>query len=83
MNATSETLQAVVDTGVPYPAIASLEAADGQRHTVSVRWGEGKRRGRLDRVDLWPLIGTHRFYAPLRNNPTLFETAHLVETGMP
>lgn len=80
-SAINQTLQAVVDTGIPYPAIASLEAADGQRHTVTVRWAEGKRLGRLDRVDLWPLIGSHRFYAPLRNNPTLFETVHLVENG--
>jgi hypothetical protein len=81
MNATSESLQAVVDTGVAYPAIASLEAADGEHQTVTVRWATGKRKGHLDRVDLSPLISTHRFYAPLRNNSALFETVHLVENG--
>src|SRR5262249_31592224 len=76
MNATD-----LVDSGVPSPAMASLEAVDGPRLSITVRWAAGKREGRVDRVDLSPLIGTLRFYAPLRNNPTLFETARLIDDG--
>jgi hypothetical protein len=53
----------------------------GPDRLVAVRWAAGKRRGREDRVDLSPLIDTLRFYAPLRKNPALFETAHLIDDG--
>jgi hypothetical protein len=32
-------------------------------------------------VDLSPLIDTHRFYRPLRNDPALFDTIHVVDNG--
>jgi hypothetical protein len=81
MSATSKSPQTDFDTGVPSPAIASIDAVDGRRRTISVRWAAGNREGRVDQVDLSPLIGTHRFYAPLRNDYALFETAHLIDDG--
>jgi plasmid stability protein len=78
MNATSWT-----DTGAGLPAarIASLTVVSGQDRIVAVRWAAGKRQGREDRVDLSPLIDTLRFYGPLRKNPALFDTAHLIDEG--
>jgi hypothetical protein len=81
MNATYTVSQPVVDTGVPSPSIGSLGEIDGQRRVVAVSWATGKRQGRFDRVDLSPLIDTLRFYAPLRKNPALFATAHLIDDG--
>jgi hypothetical protein len=70
-----------IDTGIPSPAIASLEVIDGQHRVVAVRWAAGKRVGRVDRVDLSPLIDAYRFYAPLRKDAGLFGTAHLIDDG--
>jgi len=81
MNATSKCSQSVIDTGIPSPAMDSVSVIDGQHQIITVHWAAGKRLGRFDRVDLSPLIGTHRFYAPLRKNRALFETAHLVDDG--
>ncbi len=68
--------------GVPsFVRLASLTVADGQNRIVSVLWAAGRRQGREDRVDLSPLIDTLRVYAPLRKNPALFETIHLIEDG--
>jgi plasmid stability protein len=53
----------------------------GQDRVVAVRWAAGKRQGREDRVDLSPLIDTLRFYGPLRKDPALFDTAHLIDDG--
>jgi hypothetical protein len=55
-------------------------AAENSR-IVAIRWAAGKRQGRVDRVDLSPVIDTLRFYAPLRKNPVLFESAHLIDDG--
>jgi hypothetical protein len=81
MNATNTVHQPVVDTGVPSPSIASLGEIDGQHRVITVSWATGKRQGRFDRVDVSPLIDTLRFYAPLRKNPALFATAHLIDDG--
>jgi hypothetical protein len=70
-----------IDTGIPSPAIASLEVIDARHRLVAVRWASGKRRGRADRVDLSPLIDAYRFYAPLRKDADLFGTAHLIDDG--
>jgi hypothetical protein len=70
-----------IDTGIPSPAIASLEVIDRRHRIVAVRWASGKRRGRADRVDLSPLIDAYRFYAPLRKDADLFGTAHLIDDG--
>jgi len=74
-------MSVIVDTGVPSSTIASIDDVDGRRRIISVRWAAGKRKGLLDQVDLSPLIGTHRYYAPLRNDPALFETVHLIDNG--
>jgi len=32
-------------------------------------------------VNLSPLVDTHRFYRPLRSDPALFDTIHVVDNG--
>jgi plasmid stability protein len=66
----------------PVPAqIRTLSVVSGQERVIAVRWATGKRRDREDWVDLSPLVDTLRFYAPLRKNPDLFATAHLIDDG--
>src|ERR1700758_4128808 len=70
-----------IDSGIPMPLIAAVRAVDAENRVVEVTWSDGNRRGRTDAVDLSPLIETHRFYRPLRNNVTLFDTVHVVDNG--
>jgi hypothetical protein len=71
----------MIDTGKPLPRLADIRAVDAERRLVRVTWIEGNRMGRTEVVDLSPLVDTHRFYAPLRNDPRLFDTVHLVDDG--
>src|SRR5262249_6398477 len=82
MNATEALRRAsIVVAGSSSPAIAQLRVLDGQHRRIAVTWAAGKRIGRADHVDLSPLIDTHKFYAPLRKDPALFETARLIDGG--
>ncbi|MBV8824509.1 MAG: hypothetical protein JO220_05965 [Hyphomicrobiales bacterium] len=70
-----------IDSGIPMPLVASVRPVDHENRLVEVTWADGNRRGRKDVVDLSPLIDTHQFYRPLRNDPALFDTIHLVDNG--
>src|ERR1700680_3028308 len=70
-----------IDSGIAMPLIGSVRPVDAENRLVEVTWAEGNRRGRKDVVDLSPLIDTHRFYRPLRNTATLFETIHIVDNA--
>ena len=70
-----------VDSGISMPLIERVRPVDAENRLVEVTWADGNRRGRTDVVDLSPLIDTHRFYRPLRNNPALFDTIHVVDNG--
>jgi hypothetical protein len=63
----------------PLPRMASVEAVDGL--VVRVLWSFGIREGRSDDVDLSPLINSRKYYRPLRDDPKLFSTVHLIERG--
>jgi hypothetical protein len=69
------------DSGIPMPLIASVRPVDHENRLIQVIWADGNRRGRTDLVDLSPLIDTHRFYRPLRKDPALFNTVHIVDSG--
>ena len=69
----------MVNTGMEMPRIEGVEPGE-DRHVV-VTWVEGARLGRKEAVDLSPLIETHRFYRPLRNNDALFQSVHLIDDG--
>jgi hypothetical protein len=65
--------------GEPMPRIASVQPAG--ELSVSVTWGAGIRAGRTDVVDLAPVIMTLRFYAPLREDLSLFASVTVIEDG--
>ncbi len=48
---------------------------------VEVEWARGERAGRTEAVDLSPLIGQFRLYAPLRRDPALFAAVRLADDG--
>jgi hypothetical protein len=70
-----------IDSGIPMPLIASVRPIDAKNRLVEVTWAHGDRSGRTDVVDLSSLIDTHQLYRPLREDPTLFDTVHVVENG--
>ena len=49
--------------------------------SIDVEWTRGDRAGRRETVDLSPLIGQFRLYAPLRDDPQLFSSLGLAEDG--
>jgi hypothetical protein len=75
----SETEQ-VVSIGDPMPRVAS--AAYHGAYEIVVGWAAGApREHNADLVDLAPLILTHKLYKPLRDNPDLLKTVHIIEDG--
>src|ERR1700751_787362 len=70
-----------IDSGIALPLIAGIHPVDAENRIVKVTWAGGERAGKADVVDLSPLIDTHRFYRPLRNDPALFDTVHVVDNG--
>ena len=70
-----------IESGNPMPSIATIHPVNAATRLIQVTWAEGNRRGRTDVVNLSPLIDTHQFYRPLRNDPALFDTIHVMENG--
>lgn len=66
-----------VTVGEPLPNIASVEARGGL--SVSITWTENMRPCAI--VDLAPDIFTFKTYAPLRDDPELFSTVHVIDGG--
>jgi hypothetical protein len=64
---------------VPLPRVSKIEAIGGLK--VRVQWGAGIRAPKSEEVDLAPLINSLKFYRPLRSDPTLFYSVHLIEEG--
>lgn len=69
----------MIHAASPMPLLRSVEPREGL--AVLVEWAAGSRAGRRELVDLAPLIGQFRLYAPLRNDPRLFATAALSDDG--
>jgi len=69
----------IVDTGIPLPRIGHVQAAAPL--TLVVSWTEGSRAGRVDRIDLAPIINSFKIFRPLRKNEALFDTACLGDDG--
>jgi len=65
--------------GPSMPKLASVRPAG--RLSVKVTWSKGPRARRTETIDLSPLVGSFKFYTPLRNNSSLFKTVHLIEGG--
>jgi hypothetical protein len=64
---------------ISMPRIASVEVVDDL--VLRISWSAGIRASRVDVVDLSPLINSLKFYRPLRKDPSLFRTVHLIEHG--
>jgi hypothetical protein len=75
MSGTTDTIR----VGDPLPRIAAV-AATGDL-AITVTWASGLRAGRVEVVDLAPVIMTLRFYRPLRTNAALFSTVAATEDG--
>ena len=68
-----------LDTGVPLARLSAVRPlANG---LLEVIWCAGPRAGGTDQVDVAPILGTYKIFRPLRDNPTLFATARLIEDG--
>jgi hypothetical protein len=63
----------------PLPRLRTVEPAGDLR--VRVTWKKGLRHPRTEVIDLSPLIGSLKFYKPLRDDRSLFGTVHLVDMG--
>jgi hypothetical protein len=70
-----------IESSIPMPVIGRVRPVDAENRVIEVIWADGNRRGTTDVVDLSSLIDTHQFYRPLRNDPALFDTIHVVENG--
>jgi hypothetical protein len=66
-------------TAPPMPSLGRVEVVD--HLIVQVEWSAGIRRGRIDVVDLSPMICAIKLYRRLREDEALFRTLHLIEDG--
>ncbi|ACA15676.1 hypothetical protein M446_1150 [Methylobacterium sp. 4-46] len=70
----------MIEVGERLPSVAHVEASEGL-YSVTITWGEGPRMGRVDLVDLAPMIFTYKVFAPLRENRDLFRSVRVGEWG--
>lgn len=73
------TANEIIDTGLSMARIADIRVV-GPSH-LELIWADGTLTGCTDSLDLRPIIGSYKVYRPLRDNPELFATAHLIEGG--
>jgi len=72
-------MSAIARLAIPMPQIAHIDVV---RHlVVRVIWSAGIRAKRADVVDLSPMINLLKLYRPLREDPELFKSVHLIEEG--
>jgi len=70
----------IIDSGIPLPRISSIELASAAPFVLFVKWADGPHAGRVDRVDLSPIIFSYKVYKPLRDDAR-FKTARVDEDG--
>src|SRR6202035_2014293 len=73
MNARTE-----MSVALPSPQLKAVRAL--KDHYVKVSWRAGSRTGRVEIVDLSPLINSFKYYRPVRE-PAEFKTIHLIDDG--
>lgn len=72
----------VIDNAVVGRKLPRLRAVSFHSgYQVAVKWDHATRSGSLDIVDLAPLLFRLKFYAPLRENPVLLSTVHVINEG--
>ena len=68
----------VISIGEPMPRLASV--ASHGTYEIVVGWAAGSTH-KHNVVDLAPLVLNHKLYKPLRDNPDLLKTVHVIEDG--
>jgi len=74
----SET-EPVAHIGEQMPRVGSVSHHGA--YEIVVSWVSGPRETNADIVDLAPVILTHKFYRPLRDNPEMLKTVHIIADG--
>jgi hypothetical protein len=74
----SET-ESVVHIGDQMPRVRSVSYNGA--YEIVVSWAFGTRERNADIVDLAPVVLTHKFYRPLRDNPEMLKTVHIIADG--
>lgn len=69
----------IVSIGDPMPRLVSVSYHGA--YEVAVSWASGLRERNTDTVDLGPVILAHKFYRPLRDNPDLLKSVHVIADG--
>lgn len=69
----------VVKVGPPMPLIGSIEADSD--FSIRVTWADNVNPSLPTTIDLAPIILTYKFYRPLRHNPELFRSVHIINEG--
>lgn len=69
----------IVQVGPPMPQIGSVEADSD--FSIRVTWVGNGNPSLPTTIDLAPIILTYKFYRPLRDNPELFRTVHVINEG--
>ena len=69
----------IVQVGPPMPEIGSVEA--DRDFSIRVTWAGNVNPSLPTTIDLAPIILTYKFYRPLRDNPELFRTVHIINEG--
>ena len=74
----SETEQ-VAHIGDQMPRVGSVSHHGA--YEIVVSWAAGPRERKADIVDLAPVVLTHKFFRPLRDNPEMLKTVHVIDDG--
>ncbi|MBV9122306.1 MAG: DUF2442 domain-containing protein [Planctomycetes bacterium] len=69
----------IVQVGPPMPQIGSVEADSD--FSIRVTWSDNANPSLPTTIDLAPIILTYKFFRPLRDNPELFRTVHIINDG--
>ena len=69
----------VIRIGDQMPRIDSVSHHGA--YEVVVSWASGPRERKADIVDLAPIVLTHKFYRPLRDNAEMLKTVHINDDG--
>ena len=69
----------IVQVGPPMPRIGSVEPDSDL--SIRVNWTGNVNPSLSTVIDLAPIILTYKFYRPLRDNPALFRTVHVINEG--
>jgi hypothetical protein len=71
----------IMRIGKPLPRIASGVADGGFVGRVTWRGRGASRTRKTEPIDLAPAIFTYKIYRPLRDNPRLFRSVHVIHDG--